>query len=186
MDLNSIIKEHLDLVEKTFDSSFLIEIEKVGHQIAEKFHQGGKVILFGNGGSAADAQHISAEFISKLKHDRLALPSLALTVDTSAITAIGNDYGYDEVFARQISGLCTEKDIVIGITTSGKSENVIRGLRAAKDLGAFCVGLTGKNGIMNYEPDICLSVPSSNTARIQEMHIIIGHMMCGISEADYV
>jgi D-sedoheptulose 7-phosphate isomerase len=186
MDLNNVIKEHHDLVKKTFDSSFLNKIQKVGDQISRKFRQNGKVILFGNGGSAADAQHISAEFVSKLSNDRPALPSLALTVDTSAITAIGNDYGYDEVFARQISALCTPKDLAIGISTSGKSENVIRGLRAAKGLGAFCVGLTGQNGLADYEPDICLSVPSLNTARIQEMHIIIGHMICGIAETDYV
>ena len=178
--LENAIDEHLNVVRKTFSQKKLQDIYEVGKSIGNAFQIGGKVIIFGNGGSAADAQHISAEFISKLKKDRQALPSLALTVDTSALTAIGNDYGFREVFSRQLFGLCSPNDIVIGISTSGLSTNVIKGLEAAKTLGAKTVALTGKKGITGVEVDYVLDVISENTARIT--YIIIGHLLCGVAE----
>ena len=135
------------------------KIVEVGFTIDEAFKNGGKVILFGNGGSAADAQHISAEFISKLNKDRASLPAIALTVDTSALTAIGNDYGFDQVFARQVSSLCSKCDVVIGISTSGNSENVLNGLRTAKEIGATTIGFSGETGMPLVDLDVCFSIP---------------------------
>ena len=184
--LNNAINEHLDVIKNTFTRKLLEDINEVGSLIGRAFRENGKLILFGNGGSAADAQHISAEFISKLKKDRHPLPALALTVDTSALTAIGNDYGFNEIFARQVYALCSKKDIVIGISTSGRSENVITGLNAAKSLGAKTVALTGERGVFGAETDYLLNVQSKNTARIQEVHILIGHLICEVAELDYV
>jgi D-sedoheptulose 7-phosphate isomerase len=140
---------------------------------------GGKLLIFGNGGSAADAQHIAAELVVRYKADRAAIPAIALTTDTSALTACGNDFGFDAVFARQIEALARPGDVVIGISTSGRSANVLAGLAEARRRGASTIGLTaGAGGGM---PDVCdaiISVPSQVTARIQEMHIMIGHMLC--------
>ena len=146
---------------------------------------GGKILLFGNGGSAADAQHLATELIVRYKRDRAAIPAIALTTDTSALTAIGNDYGFDDLFARQIDGLCRKGDVVIAISTSGNSENVIRGLAMAKRKGAVAAGFSGRNGgRMVGLADPLLIVPSSDTGRIQEMHITLGHMLCGCLEAE--
>ena len=182
----SAVNEHLDLVKKTFTGEMVKKIVKVGLTIDEAFKNEGKVILFGNGGSAADAQHISAEFISKLKTDRASLPAIALTVDTSALTAISNDYGFDQVFARQVSSLCSKRDVVIGISTSGTSENVLNGLRTAKEIGATTVGFSGETGMPLVDLDVCFSIPSKTTARIQELHIMLGHLICGQAEINYV
>ena len=143
--------------------------------------EGGKVLLMGNGGSAGDAQHIAAELVGRYKMERRPLPAIALTVDTSAITAIGNDYGYDLIFDRQIEALCKSKDVVIGISTSGNSENVIRALEQAKKKGATTITLLGKSGGRAKKlSDIAIVVPSNDTARIQESHITIGHIICEI------
>jgi D-sedoheptulose 7-phosphate isomerase len=146
---------------------------------------GGKVMLCGNGGSAADAQHLAAELVGRYRQERRALPALALTVDTSALTAIGNDYGFDLVFARQLSGIARPGDVLLAITTSGRSANVIEGLRAARGLGVRTIGLTGAGGA-EIAPlcDVLISVPSSETSHIQEMHIAVGHMICGIVESE--
>lgn len=133
----------------------------------------------GNGGSAADSQHLAAELVGRYKRERRGLASLALTTDTSALTAVGNDYGYDRVFARQIEALCTAKDAVVGISTSGNSANVLEGVRKANELGAFTLGLAGGSGGKLAElADKCLTVPSRSTARVQEAHILIGHILC--------
>ena len=144
---------------------------------------GGKILIFGNGGSAADAQHIAAELVGRYKIERKGLPAIALTTDTSALTAIGNDYGYDHVFDRQVEALANEGDVVIGISTSGNSDNVINALKLAKDLGCKTIGFTGRDGgMMNSLCDVNLVVPAQDTARIQELHIVIGHTMCHLIE----
>jgi D-sedoheptulose 7-phosphate isomerase len=140
---------------------------------------GGKLLLFGNGGSAADAQHIAAELIIRYKTDRPSISAIALTTDSSALTACGNDLGFDALFERQIEGLGRKDDVAIGISTSGNSANVLRGLGRAKSMGLKTVGLTGHTGgRMRNLCDALIAVPSSVTARIQEMHILVGHMLC--------
>ncbi len=140
---------------------------------------GKKVFLCGNGGSAADAQHIATEFTGRYKTERRGLPAIALTTDTSALTAIGNDYGFDRVFSRQLQALANEGDLLIAISTSGSSENIISAIDEAKHIGCQVLGLSGKNGgLMNDICDLNIVVPSDNTPRIQEMHILIGHIIC--------
>jgi len=147
--------------------------------VSEAITQGKKILIFGNGGSAADAQHIAAELVGRYKTNRRGLPAIALTTDTSALTAIGNDFGYDEVFARQIEALANKGDIAIGISTSGNSKNVIKALIKAKKIGCKTIGLSGKDGgVMNDFCDLNIIVPSQDTPRIQEMHILIGHIIC--------
>jgi D-sedoheptulose 7-phosphate isomerase len=147
--------------------------------VERSIRQGCKLLLFGNGGSAADAQHIAAELIVRYKSDRAAIAAIALTTDTSALTACGNDLGFDAIFARQIEGLGRRGDVAVGISTSGNSANVLAGLRQARAAGLRTVGLTGAGGGQMRELcDSLIAVPSSVTARIQEMHITIGHMLC--------
>jgi D-sedoheptulose 7-phosphate isomerase len=151
--------------------------------LEQELRAGGKVLLFGNGGSAADAQHIAAELIIRYKGNRPAISAIALTTDTSALTACGNDLGFDAIFERQVEGLGREHDVVIGISTSGGSPNVIRGLQQARKMGLRTIGLTGGTG--GELPALCdalIAVPSSVTARIQEMHILIGHALCKLLE----
>ena len=149
-------------------------------------NNGGKILIFGNGGSAADAQHIAAELIGRYKVKRHGLSAIALTTDTSSITSIGNDFGYQHIFERQIEALAIKGDVVIGISTSGKSENVINALRLANKLNCRTIGFSGKEGGgMNKNCDINLIVPSEDTARIQEMHIIIGHTICQLIDNEF-
>jgi D-sedoheptulose 7-phosphate isomerase len=143
----------------------------------------GKIILFGNGGSAADAQHIAAELVGRYKTERQGLPAIALTTDTSALTSIGNDYGYLQIFTRQVQALARPEDIVIGISTGGSSKNVINALAYSKKLGCKTIGLSGKGGgEMSSLCSINLIAPSDDTPRIQEMHILIGHTLCHLIE----
>lgn len=156
-------------------------------QVAEKliraFKRGKKVLLFGNGGSAADAQHIAAEFVGRFYLDRPALPALALTVNTSSLTAIGNDYTYDQIFSRQIEAFGQAGDIAIGISTSGNSLNVLEALRVAKRKDMVAVALTGEGGgQLKAEADYCICVPSTDTPRIQEAHILVGHILSELVE----
>jgi len=147
---------------------------------------GGKIILFGNGGSAADAQHIAAELIGRYLQDRRALAAITLTVNASSLTAIANDYTYEEVFSRQIEALGCKGDLAIGISTSGNSKNVIRALLAAKKKGLVTVGMTGSTGgKLRDETDYCLCIPSEQTPRIQEAHIAVGHILCEIIEEHF-
>ena len=147
--------------------------------ITDTLAHGNKVLLCGNGGSAADAQHIAAELTGRYKSDRRGLPAIALTTDTSALSAIANDFGYKKVFQRQVEALANEGDLLIGISTSGNSKNVNRALQSAKDLGCRTIGLSGNDGGgMSKLCDVNIIVPSSDTPRIQEMHILIGHIMC--------
>jgi len=161
------------------------EIECIVESIIEAYKTGGKVVLFGNGGSAADAQHIAGELVGQFQLKRRALPAIALTTNTSTLTAVANDYGYEAVFSRQVEALVNEKDIVIGISTSGDSLNVIEAIEMAKMKGAKTVGLTGGNGGKLAEvADLVLVVPSDSTPRIQEAHITIGHIVCELVESE--
>ncbi|MBN2281176.1 MAG: D-sedoheptulose 7-phosphate isomerase [Candidatus Marinimicrobia bacterium] len=145
--------------------------------------RGNKILICGNGGSAADAQHLAAELIAKLKYRRRALPALALTTDTSVITALANDDGFDQVFVRQVEAFGQEKDILIGISTSGNSINILKAVEQAKKQGLYTIILTGKNGgAMKEAGDLVILVPSDNTQRIQECHITVGHILCDIVE----
>jgi D-sedoheptulose 7-phosphate isomerase len=144
---------------------------------------GNKVMFCGNGGSAADSQHLAAELMGRYMRDRRPLPALSLTVDTSALTAIGNDYGYDEVFARQLRGIGNGGDVLVGISTSGNSANVVKAIATAKDMGIRTIALTGQSGgKLAGIADLCIAVPASQTNQIQEMHIAIGHVVCGLVE----
>jgi len=145
--------------------------------------QGGKILLAGNGGSAADAQHIAGELISRFAFDRPGLPAIALTTDTSVLTAIGNDYGYEKLFARQVQAHGNKGDIFIGYSTSGKSSNILRAFEEARSRGLVCIGLTGnRGGMMRELCDYLLEVPSGDTPKIQEGHLVLGHVLCGLVE----
>jgi D-sedoheptulose 7-phosphate isomerase len=145
----------------------------------ETLKKGNKILLCGNGGSAADAQHIAAELTGRYKTERMALPAIALTTDTSALTAIGNDYGYDIIFSRQVEALARPGDMLIGISTSGNSQNVLNAFQSARNIGCATMALSGRDGgRMKSAADFNLIVPSDNTPRIQEMHILIGHIIC--------
>jgi D-sedoheptulose 7-phosphate isomerase len=155
----------------------------VAECIIQAYRREHKVLLFGNGGSAADAQHIAAELVGRYYLERPALPALALTANTSSLTAIGNDYDYNQVFARQIEAFGQAGDVAIGISTSGNSHNVIEALRAAKRKGILAVGMTGESGgQLKAEADYCICIPSRNTPRIQEGHILVGHVLCELVE----
>lgn len=151
--------------------------------IAECLREGGKVLLFGNGGSAADAQHLAAEFVGRFVLERSPLPGIALTTDSSILTAVGNDYGFDQVFVRQVLALGRPGDVAIGISTSGNSPNVIKAVQAAAERGLRTIGLAGRDGgALAKAVEIAITVPSTNTARIQECHIAVGHVLCELVE----
>jgi D-sedoheptulose 7-phosphate isomerase len=170
--------EHLKTAQAT-QKAVGNSLEIAANLCIDGLKNGGKILIFGNGGSAADAQHIAAELVGRYKVERRGLPAIALTTDTSALTSIGNDYGFDFVFSRQVEALATKNDVVIGISTGGSSINVINGLSIAKQLGCKTIGLSGRNGgEMNALCDINLVVPAEDTPRIQEMHILIGHSLC--------
>tara|TARA_B100000795_G_C22739544_1_gene414718 strand:+ start:130 stop:705 length:576 start_codon:yes stop_codon:yes gene_type:complete len=171
-------KEHLKTSKATMES-ITQALEIAANLCIESLKNGGKILIFGNGGSAADAQHISAELVGRYKMERKGLAAIALTTDSSAITCITNDYSYDYVFSRQLEALANSKDVVIGISTGGTSSNVIKGLMTAKDLGCKTIGFSGRGGgNFNILCDINLVVPADDTPRIQEMHILIGHTIC--------
>ena len=172
-------------VKRAIAESKVSEIEQIAGLIIGAYQAGGKVVLFGNGGSAADAQHIAGELVGKFMLKRPALPAIALTTNTSILTALGNDLGYEVVFSRQVEALVTENDVVIGISTSGSSLNVIKAMKMAKMKGAKTIGLTGGNGGKLAEvADLVLIVPSDSTPRIQEAHITIGHIVCELVEKE--
>lgn len=177
-----MIKKELEAHRETIEKSIEIMIPKIeeASKIAiETLKNGNKILLCGNGGSAADAQHIAAELTGRYKTERKGLAGIALTTDTSALTAIGNDYGYSRVFDRQTEALAREGDLLIGISTSGNSDNIISAFRVAKELGCKTIGFSGRDGgEMNRACGLNLIVPSDDTPRIQEMHILIGHIIC--------
>ncbi len=159
------------------------EIAAAGNLLAETYGRSGKMVIFGNGGSAADAQHIAGELVGRFKKERKAIDATALSTNTSILTAIANDYSFEEVFARQVEAVCRPVDLVIGISTSGRSKNVIEALKRAKSIGCITVGFTGETGFPPGTTDLDIRVPSKNTQRIQECHILIGHVLSGIVEA---
>jgi D-sedoheptulose 7-phosphate isomerase len=162
------------------NEQFLSQLAAVGDAIVNCFKAGGKLLLAGNGGSAGDAQHIAGEFLSRLNFDRAPLPAIALTVDTSVLTAVGNDYGYEHVFERQVQGLGRPGDVFVGISTSGRSPNVLRALRKAREMGLVTVGFCGARKTEMLELcDIALQAPSESTPHIQQMHITAAHIICG-------
>ena len=159
-------------------------IEKIGVRLAKVLKGGRGIFIFGNGGSAADAQHIAAELESRFMKERRALPCLALTTNTSTLTAIGNDYGYERTFARQVEAYVRKGDSVIAISTSGNSPNVLEGVKAARKAGAASIGFTNeKGGKLKGLVDLCLNVPSTDTQRVQECHLAVGHVLCDLIEA---
>lgn len=177
---NIIEKEllsHQETIEKT-RQMLPSMIEQVAILCIEALQRGNKILLCGNGGSAGDAQHIAAELTGRYKVERRGLPAIALTTDTSALTAIGNDYGYERVFERQVEALACSGDVVIGISTSGNSENVLRAFHVAKAMGCECIGMSGRDGGKMNDLSLNVVVPSFDTPRIQEMHIMIGHIIC--------
>ena len=182
-DLKNSIADHQEMFAKLHD--LIPQINQVAEELKACIIRGGKILLMGNGGSAADSQHIAAEIVGRFKKERRGLAAIALTTDTSIITSVANDYGYEYIFARQIEALCRPEDVVIGITTSGNSKNVIAAIEEANKLGATTIGLTGGNGgRMNELCKFNLIMPSSETARIQEAHIFIGHSLCDILESE--
>lgn len=180
--IKEILLESIQVKEELMRSR-LGEIVEIAGLMIESLKKGGKVILFGNGGSAADAQHIAAELIGRFKRDRSALAGIALNTNTSVLTSLANDYGYEVVFSKQIEALAQKNDIAIGISTSGRAKNVIMGLKQAKKIGIKTVALSGGDGgeIVKIA-DLSIIVPSSVTARIQEAHITIGHVICELAE----
>jgi D-sedoheptulose 7-phosphate isomerase len=181
LDIKSDILEHIEVAQKVL--ALENDILKAGQLCKDAILRGHKILIAGNGGSAADAQHIAAEFIGRYEKDRPSMPALALTVDTSALTAISNDYGFEAVFSRQIEGLGQKGDVFIGISTSGNSKNIIKAVETAHQKGLKIILFLGKDGgILRGKGDVDLIVPSQRTARIQEMHILIGHIICSFAE----
>ncbi len=189
------MKKYLDLINARTNESIAVKhalletqgetIAQVGAALVAAMQSGKTLYLFGNGGSAGDAQHIAAELVGRFTKERRALPAVALTTNTSALTALGNDYEYNIVFSRQLEAFVKSGDIVIGISTSGNSPNVLHGLQTAKSLGAIAIGMTGESGgKTKAAADHCICVPSRDTARIQESHILIGHILCEIVECE--
>ncbi len=169
---------HQEVIEKTI-TLMQDDIYRACELAQKTILNGKKILIFGNGGSAADAQHIAAELTGRYKKERRGLPAIALTTDTSALTAIGNDYGYERIFDRQVEALANNGDLLIGISTSGNSQNVLNALTLGRELGCKTIGFSGRDGgAMNEVCDINLTIPSDNTPRIQEMHILIGHILC--------
>lgn len=165
------------------NENILSKIRDVSLVIVDSLKNGGKVLICGNGGSAADSQHIAAELVGRLSFDRPGLPAMALTVDSSILTAVGNDYGYEMVFSRQVQACAQKGDVLIGISTSGNSKNVVNAILEAKENGVFTVGFTGeKDGLISANADITIKIPSSETPIIQESHLMAGHIICAMVE----
>ena len=178
------IAASISVKQEILSSESLVDkIAAVAEVCIDAFRRGNRVLLAGNGGSAADAQHIAAEFVSRFEFDRPGLPSIALTTDTSMLTAIGNDYGYERLFLRQLEANGRKGDVFIGISTSGNSKNVLLAIESCQRLGITSVGLAGSGGQIQTKCDYVIAVPSANTARIQESHIMIGHLICGLVES---
>ena len=182
--MNSVIQNefqtHLETIQKVIETMEK-PLQEAASLAVETLKNGNKILFFGNGGSAADAQHLAAELSGRYKSERRGLPGIALTTDTSALTAIGNDYGYDRVFDRQVEALAQKGDLLFGISTSGNSANVINAFKVGQDIGCKIIGMSGRDGgAMNEYCDINLIVPSNDTPRIQEMHILFGHTICQI------
>jgi len=178
--INNEFSSHVETILKV-QKTMSEDLKKASQLAVNTLKAGNKILLCGNGGSAADAQHIAAELTGRYKTERRGLAGIALTTDTSALTAIGNDYGYDRVFDRQVEALANKGDLIIGISTSGNSKNIVSALKLGKEMDCSTLGFSGRNGgDMNEVCDVNLIVPSDNTPRIQEMHILFGHTICQI------
>lgn len=179
------INDSISVKQKILEDAVLVRsIREVADECVVALQRGNRVLLAGNGGSAADAQHIAAEFVSRYAFDRPGLAAMAFTTDTSILTAVGNDYGYEQIFRRQLEANGRQGDVFIGISTSGNSPNVLAALQRAGELGVVAVGLTGQDATkMQAFCDYCIKVPSMSTPRIQESHILLGHIICGIVES---
>lgn len=190
IDRNDVVAAHFRqscevLGRAAADPGLLASISAIADAIARAFRDGGKLLIAGNGGSAADAQHIAGELLSRFGFDRAPLPAVALTTDTSVLTAIGNDYGFDRVFERQVRGLGRPGDIFLALSTSGRSPNVLCALKAAREIGMITIGFTGDGRRdMTADCDHCLAAPSGETPLIQQVHIVAAHAICGLVERD--
>ncbi len=169
------LREHVELVSRI--EALLPTVDEIARRVIRTYEADGRLLTFGNGGSAADAQHLAGELVGRYKRERRPLAAVALSVDPSVVTCIANDYEFDDLFARQVEALARRGDVAIGFTTSGRSENVIRGLRAARAAGATTVVFTGGDGPAAGEAEVALAVPSSTTARVQEMHLLLMHLL---------
>jgi D-sedoheptulose 7-phosphate isomerase len=181
-EIQKSIKVKSDIIKNT---KLLSKIENLTNEVLRSIKNGGKIIFCGNGGSFADSQHLAAEFVSRLRFDRAPLPSIALGTNSSNITAIANDYGYEEVFSREIISLGKETDVFIPISTSGNSQNILKAIKSAKDMKIKVIGLSGKDGGEMKKLCDVLLMPSKSTEKIQESHIMIGHIVCSIVEHEY-
>ena len=181
--LQEIFRQNKDAIEKSFAPPQLEILERIADRMAQALRGGQKILLCGNGGSAADAQHIAAEFIGRFKRERRSLPALALTTDTSVLTALGNDYAYEQVFSRQIEGLGEKGDVLIALSTSGNSKNVLEAVKAAKAKGIATIGFTGsQGGALKDACDLCFQAQSRETPHIQEVHITALHALSEVVE----
>jgi len=182
-----LIEESIVSKQKMLLPESLSALENISQKITFCYKNGKKLVVFGNGGSASDAQHFTTEIVARFEKNRKALPALALTTNTSMLTAIGNDFGYDDIFSRQVEGLVCGGDVVIGISTSGNSVNVLKGLQMAKTRGAIAIGFSGgAGGALLKEAELCFCAPSSVTARVQECHILAIHILCSLLEEKIV
>lgn len=185
MSLDKFFADHIRVMSDVKDN-LVNEIQGASEAVLKSLTNGGKVIFMGNGGSASDAQHLSAEFVGRFVKERKPLAAISLATDTSALTAIGNDYGYEQIFSRQLEAIAKEGDVVIGISTSGNSENVFKALETGRRLKCFTIGLLGKDGgKCKSICDIDITINSDVTARIQEAHIFIGHILCELIDNEF-
>jgi D-sedoheptulose 7-phosphate isomerase len=183
LKIKSIIEKSIEAKQEILKEDYLVSIIKISEIITNAFKSGKKVLFCGNGGSAADAQHLAAEFSGRFYKDRKALPSDALHCNTSYLTAVANDYSYEDIYSRIIEGTGVKGDVLIGISTSGNSKNILKAFQVSKSLGVTTIGLTGiGGGLMKNVSDYIIQVPSNDTPRIQECHIMIGHILCEIVE----
>ena len=183
--INARIQEHLAVLTAVADSAIPAQLERIAKEIKAALQRGNKILFCGNGGSAADSQHLAAEFVGRFQKERAGLPALALTVDTSILTAVGNDYGFDRVFERQVEALGNKGDVLIGISTSGNSPNVVKAIELAKQKGIFCAGFTAAGGgKMASLCDVNIAVQAKVTARAQEVHILLGHILCELADGE--
>lgn len=181
--IRQTIQQSIDLKARVLqDANLVQQIDEIGNRCIEVFNNGNRLLIAGNGGSAADAQHIAAEFVCRFNFERPGLPALALATNYSVITAAGNDYSFEQVFSREVEANGRAGDLFIGITTSGNSSNILNAIDTCRTMGIYTVGLAGSGGEIQQRADACLGIPSDCTPRIQETHILIGHILCEIVE----
>jgi D-sedoheptulose 7-phosphate isomerase len=181
MNITQALDENIKVMQQLYP--LVPQIRTLADQMVAAIQKGGKIFWMGNGGSASDAQHLAAELIGRFSRERPAIASIALNTDTSILTSVSNDYGYERIFARQLEALCAPNDVVVGLSTSGNSPNVLAGIEIARSKGAMTVGFAGQTGgLLAAQVDCSIQIPSTNTARIQEAHILIGHILCDCIE----